>query len=627
METKMETKSQIEQILKRRFFVTPTGYPPLNGFLDYGPALTQIKQQIVAEYKKVFLDEDVFEIEPSIVLPYEVLKNSGHVDKFCDVVVSDGQSIFRADHFIEDKIGSVLTLPVDIRENFQELMKRVTELKSEVIESKRQSTVSKGINDSVQNLSLNTETAQLTEDEVGMILSKFSCAPKHLADLNKDEIDFVVNLHNLYPPSGKPFEPARDFRLIFSLNERQFLRPELAQSMFTNFRKLFELNNERLPFASLCIGRSYRNEISARGGMLRTKEFEQAEIEYFTEDGGHAGFESIRSVLILVLPRACLEPYSITLGEAYDTKVISSQAVCYFLAKAQEFCLNIGIKLENLRYRQHNKNEMAHYANDCWDVEIRTLSGWIECAGIADRSNFDLTVHSKDINTHVKRSIPPRIVYEVVPDKGDLGKRLKAKFKDFQEHLATLDQDFIVSNTRGNFIDIEFEGGRYTCGVESRVVDYEFFIPRVIEPSFGISRVLYCLVEQSFMIRDDRNVLSLKPKMCYLHCVIGFLKYLDEFEALLNVLKNDLRGHLLRFKTTERGCSIGRKYSSFDELGVPFFITFDFLSPDDRQVTIRERDSMSQIRVPLESVAMILRGLVDEKSSWSALFEKHGISN
>ncbi|ELA42064.1 glycine-tRNA ligase [Vittaforma corneae ATCC 50505] len=623
----METKSQIEQILKRRFFVTPTGYPPLNGFLDYGPVLAQIKQQIVVEYKKVFLDEDVFEIEPSIVLPYEVLKNSGHVDKFCDVIISDGQDIFRADHFIEDKIGSILTLPIDIRENFQELMKRVTEMKSEIVSAKKLSATTNTINNSVQNLSLNPETTQLTEDEVSKILSKFSCAPKHLADLNKDEIDFVVNLHNLYPPSGKPFEPARDFKLIFSLNERQFLRPELAQSMFTNFRKLFELNNERLPFASLCIGRSYRNEISARGGMLRTKEFEQAEIEYFTEDGNHSGFESVRSVRMLILPNTCLKPYSVTLGEAYDTKTISSQAVCYFLAKAQEFCLNIGIKLENLRYRQHNKNEMAHYADDCWDVEIKTLSGWIECAGIADRSNFDLTVHSRDVNTQVKRSIPPRVSYEVVPNKSDLGKRLKSKFKDFQEYLSNLDQDFIVRNTKGNFIDVEFEGQCYTCSVESRVIDCEFFIPRVIEPSFGISRVLYCLVEQSFMIRDDRNVLSLKPKMCYLHCVIGFLKYLDEFEEPLKTLKNDLKALSLRIKITERGCSIGRKYSSFDELGVPFFVTFDFLTPDDKQVTIRERDSMSQIRIPLDSVASILRELVDEKTTWSVLFAKHGISN
>lgn len=606
----MEKKSQIEQILKRRFFVTPTGYPPMNGFLDYGPALTEIKQQIVSEYKKAFLDEDVYVIEPSIVLPQEVLKNSGHIDKFCDVIISDGPNIFRADHFIEDKIGQLIKLPIDIRNDFKNILDKTLEAKKQVLSGKKPDQL----------------TEQFSEKEVEVILSNFECTPKHLADFNKDEIDYVVNLHNLYPPSGNPFEPAKDFKLIFGLNERQYLRPELAQSIFTNFRKLFEMNNEKLPFAGMCIGRSYRNEISARGGMLRTKEFEQAELEYFTEDGDHPKFETIKDITVLILPNTCLEPYHTTLGKAYEDKTISSQAVCYFIAKAQEFCLNIGIRLDNLRYRQHNKNEMAHYANDCWDVEIKTLSGWVECAGIADRSNFDLTVHSKDVNTQVKRDIPPKTVYSVIPNKSVLGKELKSKFKDFEEYLKTVEQDFIIKNAKGNLIDIEFEGKTYTCTVESRIVDCEFFIPRVIEPSFGISRVLYSLVEQSFMIRDERNVLSLKPKMCYLHCVIGFLKYLDEFSPLLLNLKNELKERSLRFKTTERGCTIGRKYSSFDELGVPFFITFDFLTVKDQQVTIRERDSTSQIRVAIKDVSEIIESLVEERVSWSSLFSKYGIT-
>jgi glycyl-tRNA synthetase len=133
----METKAQIEQILKRRFFVTPTEYPSLNGFLDYGPALTQIKQQIVAEYKRVFFDENTFEIEPSIVLPYDVLKNSGHVDKFCDIVLSDGQTLFRADHFIEDKIGNILMLPADLNSKMEWYMETVKSLKNEIILAKK----------------------------------------------------------------------------------------------------------------------------------------------------------------------------------------------------------------------------------------------------------------------------------------------------------------------------------------------------------------------------------------------------------------------------------------------------------------------------------------------------------
>lgn len=614
--TQMNSKAEIEEVLRHRFFVTPTGYPPQNGFLDYGPVLTQVKQQIVAEFRRIFADENVYEIEPSAVLPYEVLKNSGHVDKFCDVILTDGTTIYRADHFIEEKIGDVLTIPDS--NDLRSLMYVVSGIKSKIIE-KRRSTA--------QDMPADREIDQLSEEEVGLVLSNFSCIQKHVSDLRRDEIDFVVNLHNLHSPSGKSFDPPKDFNLIFRLNERQFLRPELAQSQFTNFRKLFEMNNEKLPFSSMCIGRSYRNEISARGGMLRTKEFEQAEIEYFSEDGSHAGFEALRGTSILILPNTCLEAYETTLGEAYDTRIISSQAVCYFIAKAREFCLAIGIKLENLRYRQHKKNEMAHYAKDCWDVEIRTLSGWVECAGIADRSNFDLSVHSKNVNTNVKRHIDPKIIYKVMVNKAELGRTLKNKIKDFEIYVDSLDQEFILSKRQNDSIEIEFEGAVYNCALVPKNVDCEFFIPRVIEPSFGISRILYSLVEQSFTIRDERNVLSLKPKMCYKHCVISFLKYFNDFEPVLTTLKLELRNRGLRFQVSDRGCSIGKKYSSCDELGIPFFVTFDFGTLNDSKVTIRERDSTTQIRVRVSDVPSIIHDLVCEKYEWDVLFGQHGISN
>ena len=132
----MNSKSEIESILKKRFFVTPTGYPPQNGFLDYGPALTQIKQQIIAKYRKVFVDETVYEIEPSAMLPYEVLKNSGHIDRFCDVIITDGTTIFRADHFIEDKLGDIVLLPENIRSEYEIVMKKMHETKFELMAAK-----------------------------------------------------------------------------------------------------------------------------------------------------------------------------------------------------------------------------------------------------------------------------------------------------------------------------------------------------------------------------------------------------------------------------------------------------------------------------------------------------------
>lgn len=627
----MNSKTEIEKILKHRFFLNPTGYPPQNGFLDYGPPLAQIKQQILFEFRKIFVEENVYEIEASAILPYEVLKNSGHIDKFCDVILSDGANIFRADHFIEEKIGEVFLIPKI--ENFSDftfienLFLLIENYKNVIF--KKRKIIKQGQGDNLkdlENLNLLEDLEILKQDEVDEILKNFECVKKHLSDCNKTEIDLIVALYNLRSPTGLKFGPSKDFNLIFKLNDKQFLRPELAQSQFTNFRRLYEMNNEKLPFSSLCIGRSYRNEISARGGMMRTKEFEQAEIEYFTEDGKHANFESIRNIEVVLLPNTCLEPYESTLGEAFDKKIISSEAICYFIAKAKEFCLCIGINLENIRFRQHNKNEMAHYANDCWDLELKTLSGWVECAGIADRSNFDLTVHSKDINTFAKRMIEPKIVYEFDIDRAFLGKKLKSKFKDFENMLLSISQEDIQNNKKDNLFTVDFEGDNFTIKIFEKTVDSESFIPRVIEPSFGISRILYALVEQSFKIRDDRNVLSLKPKMCYMHVTISFLKYLDEFKDLLFNLKKSLSSYRIRYQTSERNCSIGRKYSSSDEIGIPYFVTFDFETVNDGCVTVRDRDSMEQIRIELSKVPEIINNLINEKVEWADLYKQYGLN-
>lgn len=624
----MDNKNLIESILKQRFFVTPTGYPPQNGFMDYGPPLAQIKLQLLSEFRRVMVDEDTYEIEPSAILPYEVLKNSGHIDKFCDVILTDGDSIFRADHYIEEKVGTVFEIPKNLKEEYATIVENVELLKKGIFLGRHRKQLLKKKVETVAealeaiDISVEHSSEQLTQEEASTILAGFETEKRHLDDCNKLAIDFIVALYNLHSPAGKPFNPAKDFNLIFQATEKLFLRPEIAQSQFTNFSKLYALNNEKLPFSSLAIGRSYRNEISARGGMFRTKEFEQAEIEYFSESGSHSGFESVRDVTVVLYPNNA-DTFTTTLGKAFDSEVIKSESISYFIAKAQEFLLAVGFKLESLRYRQHKKNEMAHYAADCWDVEIKTLAGWIECAGIADRTTYDLTAHSKDINANVRKVIPPKKIYTVVLDRKSLGRELKSRFKLFEEHINGLTQEYIAGAMKNGELFEEFDGRGYTLPLKERTTDCEFFIPRVVEPSFGISRILYALVEQSFTVRDDRVVLSLRPKMCYLHCVISFMKYLGEFSPLLDELRKQLRQKSIRFRINDRTCSIGRRYSSCDELGVPFFVTFDFETLDNSTVTIRERDSTSQIRVHTVLVPGILDDLISENVTWKLLMAKY----
>lgn len=156
-----------------------------------------------------------------------------------------------------------------------------------------------------------------------------------------------------------------------------------------------------MPFASAQIGRSFRNEISPRAGLLRVREFTMAEIEHFVDpdDKKHERFFEVRDVELVLLDRHVQEAGQSTVkvmkvGDAVDQGIIANETLGYFVARIYLFLIKIGINPERLRFRQHMGNEMAHYATDCWDAEIHNSTGWTECVGCADRAAYDLSVHS-----------------------------------------------------------------------------------------------------------------------------------------------------------------------------------------------------------------------------------------
>ena len=180
-----------------------------------------------------------------------------------------------------------------------------------------------------------------------------------------------------------------------------YLRPETAQGHFLNFNRLLDFNNGRIPFASAQIGRSFRNEISPRAGLLRVREFTMAEIEHYVDpqDKRHEHFQEVRGVVLSLLDRdtqyaGSTVPKKLTIGEAVDNGIVANETLGYFLVRIYEFLIKIGINPARLRFRQHMGNEMAHYATDCWDAEIHNSYGWTECVGCADRAAYDLSVHS-----------------------------------------------------------------------------------------------------------------------------------------------------------------------------------------------------------------------------------------
>ncbi|KAG6874618.1 Glycine--tRNA ligase 1, mitochondrial, partial [Termitomyces sp. T32_za158] len=162
-----------------------------------------------------------------------------------------------------------------------------------------------------------------------------------------------------------------------------YLRPETAQGHFLNFSRLLDFNNGRVPFASAQVGRSFRNEISPRAGLLRVREFTMAEIEHYVdpEDKSHSRFAEVSSQVVTLLNRKVQESGSnqtvqMTIGDAVASGVIANETLGYFVARIYHFLVKIGINPERLRFRQHMGNEMAHYATDCWDAEIHNSTGW-----------------------------------------------------------------------------------------------------------------------------------------------------------------------------------------------------------------------------------------------------------
>ena len=164
--------------------------------------------------------------------------------------------------------------------------------------------------------------------------------------------------------------------------------------MFTSFPALYRHNRERLPFGAVQVGKGYRNEISPRQGMIRLREFNMAELEYFInphEPAKHDFTAWDGHVIKLVADDQ--GEVKMTFSEAVEKNIIRHETVGYFMAKTFDFLTKVGIDARRLRFRQHEADEMAHYATDCWDAEIHGSYGWIECVGIAHRGCYDLEAH------------------------------------------------------------------------------------------------------------------------------------------------------------------------------------------------------------------------------------------
>ena len=396
-----------------------------------------------------------------------------------------------------------------------------------------------------------------------------------------------------------------------------FMRPETAQGMFMLYPSLYRHFKQKLPFGALQTGRGYRNEISPRQGMIRLREFNMAELEYFIdpEDPPEVDLGGWKNPVSLVPdPEGGFSGSRVaTFSDALDEGIIKHPTVAWFLARTWDFLVSIGIDSSKVRFRQHTGTEMAHYASDCWDCEILGEYGWVECVGIANRTCHDLESHEEHSGTNLLRawrqySEPILVKKDVLSPNGSvIGPIFKGRSSDVSDALSEMQEipdkiPFSLDISDGTSVEITPD--MVTRRTDEVNVHGEWFTPHVVEPAFGIDRIIWHVIDHAFnesgKSGEQYTILSLDEKVTPFD--VSVLPLFDK-EGMGEIARklaseiNSIPGIRADIDTSR---SIGRRYARADEIGVPWAITVDHSTIDDDTVTIRRRDNQMQIRVPIK---------------------------
>ncbi|XP_050827166.1 glycine--tRNA ligase [Serinus canaria] len=601
---------KMEDTLKRRFFYDQAFsiYGGVSGLYDFGPVGCALKNNIIQAWRHHFIQEEqILEIDCTMLTPEPVLKTSGHVDKFADFMVKDVKNgeCFRADHLLKAHLQKLMSDKKCTAEKKAEMENVLTQL-----------------------------------DNYGQ---------QELADL-------FVNYNVKSPVTGNDLSPPVSFNLMFKTsigpggNMPGYLRPETAQGIFLNFKRLLEFNQGKLPFAAAQIGNSFRNEISPRSGLIRVREFTMAEIEHFVDpsEKNHPKFQNVADLNILLYSAKAQvsgqSAHVMRLGDAVQQGVINNSVLGYFIGRIYLFLTKVGVSPEKLRFRQHMENEMAHYACDCWDAESKTSYGWIEIVGCADRSCYDLSCHARATKVpliaekHLKEPRTVNIV-QFEANKGAIGKAYKKDAKVVMEYLSMCDECYIsemeqLLNEKGEFT-VETEGKTFLLTKDmvtvkrfQKTLHVEEIIPNVIEPSFGIGRIMYTVFEHTFRIREgdeQRTYFSFPAVVAPFKCSVLPLSQNQEFMPFVKELSEALTRTGISHKVDDAAGSIGRRYARTDEIGVAFGITIDFdtVNRTPHTATLRDRDSMRQIRAEISELPGIIRDLANGYLTWADVEAKY----
>jgi glycyl-tRNA synthetase len=561
---------------KRRGFIFQSSeiYGGLGSTYDYGPLGVELKRNVKEAWWRSVVRErdDVVGLDTAILMHPRIWEASGHVENFTDPLVEcrNCHLRFRADNLdfsrfvvpnlfelyfwdpstsIDPQTIELEGFQIKVDRSFREdsLIRRIY-LKTRHGQEVSPIPASEYLSDADKTFYPGTVpreidgTGSLFQARNGYTLGVAFKAPyPTLSDAEAICFEFSTptgpiiaeyylatgRLTNVRCPDcgGELTEPRR-FNLMFrtfmgaveDTSHEVFLRPETAQGIFVNFKNVLDSTRKKLPFGIAQIGKAFRNEITPGNFTFRTREFEQMEVEFFVKPGT---------------------------DEEWLDKWVQARFDWY---------VSYGIRRENLRLRRHDRDELAHYAKDTYDIEYRFPWGWGELEGIADRTDFDLGRHAQ---------------------------------------FSGQDLTYFDEETR------------------------ERYLPYVIEPSGGVDRATLAFWLDSYDEEPDpstgsgqardatRTVLHLHRRLAPVTLAVLPLSRNEKLAPTVRAVYDQLRQ---RFITQyDDAQSIGRRYRRQDEIGTPYCVTVDFDTLDDHRVTIRDRDTMHQDRVAISDLVGILQ--------------------
>jgi len=488
-------------------FVFPSSdiYDGLSAVYDYGPNGSELKKNIRDYWWKamVQMHENIVGIDAAIFMHPKVWKASGHVDAFSDPLIDnkDSKKRYRADVLVEDVMAK---LEDKINKEITKAGKRFGE-------------------------SFDEQQYRETNPRVMAHAQKIEDIKNRLYPaMDQDDMaaikQLIEDLEIVDPVSGtKNWAEVRQFNLMFSTQmgstadgaSEVYLRPETAQGIFVNFLNVQKTARMKIPFGIAQTGKAFRNEIVARQFIFRMREFEQMEMQFFVRPG--------------------------TEMEWFE----------YWKNERKKWHLAAGIPLEKFRFHDHDK--LAHYANAATDVEFDFPIGFKELEGIHSRTDFDLSAHEK------------------------------------------------FSGRKLRYFDSEIN---------------ESYVPYVVETSIGLDRMFLAMLSNAYTEEkleegSERVVLKFPPFLAPYKIAVFPLTKKDGLPDKAREIMDSLQNEFMCFY--EEKDTIGKRYRRHDAIGTPYCVTVDHQTLEDNSVTIRERDSMLQERVQIDQIEGIVSARLRKK--------------